>query len=110
MFYSGIDSGIAPGQENWPRRGLGERMREALDLAVAVLLLEDDYDVDWHLPDDFESELRRRDARWARRLRTGFGRVGSRPRRPGDVVAKAQPCLSPIVGRAPSRRHQARSH
>jgi hypothetical protein len=108
MFYSEIDSGIDTGREDWPRRGLGERMRDALDLAIAVLLLEDDYDVDWHLPDDFESELRARDERRAPRPRTGVGRANKRARRPGAIAATPQPCLSPIPSRSAPPRHQTR--
>jgi hypothetical protein len=109
MFYSETDSGIDTGREDWPRRGLGERMRDALDVAIAVLLLEDDHDVDWHLPDDFESELRARDERRAPRRRTGLGRARTRARRPGAIAAKPQPCLSPIASRSAAPRHQARS-
>ena len=85
-------------------------MRDAVDLAVALLLLEDDYKVDWQLPEEFE---RAASASQSRRPRTRRRSVeparGRRARRPGTIAVKPQPCLSPVRRRIADPRHQVRA-
>jgi hypothetical protein len=93
--------------ENTPDepRGFGERLVEALAFARALLTLEDDYDVEWDLPVEFERRASAADGRRAR------GRRAARrasARRPGSVRAAPQVCLSPLPARPAERRHEAR--
>ena len=106
MFYSDTHPATAPGTE-WGHRGLGERVRDALDLAIALLTLDDDYDVEWELPEDFVQELQVRSLPSLRRRGT-VGTARRRGRRPGAVAAKPQPCLSPVVVARSDRRHESR--
>lgn len=100
MFYSGVDT-----TESKSRWGFGERMRDVLDVAVALLTLEDDYDVDWELPEDFEEAL----ATGAEPRRPERPLRGQESRRPGALPRPQQPCLSPVPARLPAPRHAARA-
>ena len=110
MFYSEIHSEMGRGPRE-TRKRLGERMRDAADLAIAFLLLEDDYAVDWELPEEFERAAVADRALRERALRrtTVAGAVRGRERRPGAIPVKPQPCLSPVRRRVTADlRHQAR--
>jgi hypothetical protein len=77
-----------------PKHKLAQRALGAVRVARSFLLLEDDYEVDWevgqdepsHAPHPHRAPLRRGCAR----------------RRPGQVPAPAQPCLSPVGRVAPA--------
>jgi hypothetical protein len=77
---------------------LAQRALGAMRVARSFLLLEDDYDVDWEVGQD---EPRHAPHPHRAPLRGGWAR-----RRPGQLPAPAQPCLSPVgrpaaaVGRA----------
>lgn len=105
MFYSEIHTEM-DGGPRWTRRRIGDRMRDAADVALAMLLLEDEYDVDWQLPEEFETAA---SASGPGRRRTGRrSRAAVHRRRPGTVAAKPQPCLSPVRQAIHDRRHEAR--
>jgi hypothetical protein len=79
-----------------PKSKLAQRALGAVRVARSFLLLEDDYEVDWEVGQDEPSH-----ALHPHRapLRRGCAR-----RRPGQVPAPAQPCLSPIRRVAPTPR------
>jgi hypothetical protein len=83
-----------------PKHKLAQRALGAVRVARSFLLLEDDYEVDWEVDQDEPSH-----APHPHRapLRRGCAR-----RRPGQIPAPAQPCLSP-VGRVASAEPPGRS-
>jgi hypothetical protein len=80
---------------------LAQRALGALMLARSFLLLEDDHEVDWEV-----GQVERGHASHPHRapLRGGL----ARRRRPGQLPAAVQVCLSP-VGRAAPAQHRARA-
>jgi hypothetical protein len=77
-----------------PKSKLAQRALGAVRVARSFLLLEDDYEVDWEVGQD---EPRHAPHPHRAPLRRGCAR-----RRPGQPVAPAQPCLSPVVNTAPA--------
>jgi hypothetical protein len=78
-----------------PKSKLAQRALGAVRVARSFLLLEDDYEVDWEVGQDEPGH-----ALHPHRapLRRGCAR-----RRPGQVPAPAQPCLSPVGRVAPAQ-------
>ncbi|HEV7162721.1 MAG TPA: hypothetical protein VGN25_05665 [Solirubrobacteraceae bacterium] len=79
---------------------LGQRALDALGLVRSFLLLEDDYDVDWEVD---QEELTEVDHPHRAALQAGVIAERLAHRRPGQLVAAPQVCLSP-VGRSPGGR------
>ncbi len=77
-----------------PRSKLAQRALGAVRVARSFLLLEDDYEVDWEVGQD---EPRPAAHPHRAPLRRGYAR-----RRPGQLPAPAQPCLSPVGHVAPA--------
>lgn len=85
---------------------LTRRARAALSLARSFLLLEDDYDVDWEVDQDEQSQG---EPAWARAHRgelrernaaPGLARrTGRLARRAGQATPRPQPCLWACPGR-----------
>jgi hypothetical protein len=77
-----------------PKSKLAQRALGAVRVARSFLLLEDDYEVDWEVGQD---EPRRAPHPHRAPLRRGCAR-----RRPGQIPAPAQLCLSPVGRSAPA--------
>ncbi|MGA2455309.1 MAG: hypothetical protein ABSG93_17490 [Solirubrobacteraceae bacterium] len=77
-----------------PKTKLAQRALGAVRVARSFLLLEDDYEVDWEVGQD--------EPRHAPHPHRAPLRRGSARRRPGQLPAPAQPCLSPVGSVAPA--------
>ncbi len=79
---------------------LGQRALDALGLVRSFLLLEDDYDVDWEVDQEerFEVDHPHRAA-----LRRGAVAERLAHRRPGQLEAPPQVCISPIARNGSAR-------
>jgi hypothetical protein len=77
-----------------PKSKLAQRALGAVRVACSFLLLEDDYEVDWEVGQD--------EPRHASHPHRAPLRRGPVRRRPGQLPAPAQPCLSPVGCVAPA--------
>ena len=74
---------------------LAQRTLGALRLTHSFLLLEDDYDVDWEV--DRNEELTQSHPHRVPLRGPSRRPRNTRARRTGEVVARPQPCLSPVA-------------
>jgi hypothetical protein len=72
---------------------IAQRALGAARLARSFLLLEDDYDVDWEVGQDQRDDL---EHPHRAQLRNRAIAMRLAQRRPGQVRAHEQPCLSPV--------------
>ena len=78
---------------------LSQRLLGALRLARSLLLLEDDYEVDWEVVQDELADDGRDSTDGSHPHRMALeSRLSAR--RPGTVVSHEQVCLCPVGGRA----------
>jgi hypothetical protein len=107
MFWS------APADSLDEHSPFGDRMRDALALARALLTLEDDYDVDWDFGPEGDSAAAAPHIGLARALgiheshRRPIGR--RRKRRAGAPAPARQVCTSPLPLRSQACRQSSRA-
>jgi hypothetical protein len=90
----------SPGPRSWR-----DRVRRAVDLTVAFVLLEDaSASAEPHVPAGRDRSRPPRASVDAAHPHRAPLRPSPRPRRPGAVPARPQPCLSPITGAGPHAR------
>jgi hypothetical protein len=90
--------------ERSPQRSWRDRLRRAVDLAVAFATLEDDLAAATTTPPCHPDAPRSLHDHPHRQPLRG----AQRPRRPGVVAARVQPCTTPLAPPAARRRTRAR--